>query len=221
MNCKILINARMILTLSIMAILLIIIFKFNIFATINEEWVDLNIRNYGLKGVLLYIFICTVLTGIGVPRQILSFLGGYVYGVLEGVLWATIATCISCSLCFLYARYMGKDFVQKKWGNKLHNFNSFICQSPFLLTIIVRIIPLGSNFITNFLAGISQIPALAFLGGSFLGFSIQNLIFALLGSGVRMPTSYTTALSIILYVISLSLGYWIYCRYKKHSLKYS
>lgn len=182
---------------------------------LQESWMDAHIRNQGLAGVGLYIGLVTVLTGLGVPRQILSFLGGYVFGVVLGTLWATIGTSLACALTFGYARFVGQTALQKRWGARLKPFNDFLCQAPFVLTTVVRIVPLGSNFLTNLAAGVSTIPALPFLSGSCAGFVVQNAIFALMGSGLRFSTTGHAVLSAVLYVLSLSLGYWVYRRYKR------
>lgn len=181
---------------------------------LEKSWMDTHIRHQGLTGVGLYIALVTLLTAMGVPRQILSFLGGYIFGVVLGTLWATIGTALACTLTFSYARFVGQSALQKRWGARLKPCNDFLCQAPFLLTMVVRIVPLGSNFLTNLAAGVSTIPALPFLSGSCAGFIVQNAIFSLMGSGLRFSTTGHAVLSGVLYVLSLSLGYWVYRRYK-------
>lgn len=180
----------------------------------TENWMDAHVRGQGLRGILVYIALVALLTGVGVPRQICAFLGGYVFGVGQGTLFATIGTTIACCACFSYARFLGQHWIQARFGHKIEPLQNFICQSPFVLTLLVRIVPLGSNFLTNFLAGVSKIPALPFLSGSCGGFIIQNCIFAMLGSGLQMSDGRQAMISAVLYALSLSVGYGIYRRYK-------
>ncbi len=208
---------RIISLIIICLILLLMIFHFNIFSLVDEVWMDNHVRNQGFKGVFIYVMIITLLISMGVPRQMCSILGGYVFGMWLGTLLATIGTSLACIICFCYARFLGQNYIHAKFGYKLEKFNSFLCQSPFLLSLIVRIVPLGSNFLTNFLAGISSIPALLFLSGSGIGFTVQNFIFASMGSGLQMHGNSKLLISIVLYIISLSLGYWVYWRYKQHN----
>ena len=181
----------------------------------TETWMDAHVRHQGVRGVLAYVGVVTLLTGVGVPRQLCSTLGGYVFGAWFGTLWATVGTALACCVCFGYARFLGQAWIQRRFGMRIQAFDAFLCQSPFTLTVMVRIVPLGSNFLTNFLAGVSSIPAPAFLGGSLLGFSVQNAIFAMLGSGLHTASAWHTGLSALLYVVSLGLGYVIYRRYKR------
>ncbi len=198
----------------VFAIFIWIIFDFD--QASMEQWVNEHVRHKGIEGILIYITVITVFIAMGVPRQICSFAGGYVFGLWQGTLFATIGTAFACILCFSYARFMGQAWIHNKYGHKLAGFNDFICQSPFLLSLVLRIVPLGSNFITNFLAGISAIPAKSFLGGSIIGFTAQNFIFAMMGSGLQLNNSSNSIYSAMLYLISLCLGYWIYAKYKKH-----
>ncbi len=197
-------------------VLFILFYVFQVGNATTEQWMDTHVRHAGIRGILLYIGVVTVVTAVGIPRQLCSLLGGYVFGLWWGTLWATVGTSFACILCFSYARFLGQTWLQKRYRKKLIILNDFLCQSPFLLTFIVRIVPLGSNFLTNFLAGISLIPARSFFAGSVLGFSVQNFIFAMLGSGLQLHTQTHMLYSTVLYIISLSLAYWVYRHYKKH-----
>lgn len=180
----------------------------------SEAWMDAHVRDRGWSGVMAYVGLVTLLTGLGVPRQFCSTLGGYAFGMWLGTLWATVGTGIACCLCFGYARFLGQEWLHRRHGDRLVAFNAFLGSSTFLLTLLVRIVPLGSNFLTNILAGISHIPALPFLGGSVVGFTVQNAIFALLGSGLRAGAGWLTWASVVLYALSLTLGLVMYRRFK-------
>ena len=198
----------------LLALLYVLFRHWGLSGAATEAWMDQHVRGVGARGVFVYIGLVTVLTGVGVPRQLCSFLGGYVFGMWYGTLWATVGTALACCLCFSYARFLGQAWIQRRFGPRIAPLQNFLCQSPFLLTFVVRIVPLGSNFLTNFLAGVSRIPALPFLSGSCCGFVVQNLIFAMLGSGLQVSTTWQSWVSAALYVVSLSMGYWVYRRYK-------
>jgi uncharacterized membrane protein YdjX (TVP38/TMEM64 family) len=70
--------------------------------------------------------------------------------------------------------------------------------------------PVGSNILTNLLAGVSSVPALPFLLGSALGFVPQTAIFALLGSGFKVDLAWRVSLSAVLFALSTWLGWRIY-----------
>jgi uncharacterized membrane protein YdjX (TVP38/TMEM64 family) len=83
------------------------------------------------------------------------------------------------------------------------------------MTLVVRLLPVGSNALTNLLAGVSSVRALPFFAGSTLGFLPQNLVFALAGSGVNLDPAVRLSVAAILFVISSLLGIWLYRRHRQ------
>ena len=93
---------------------------------LDTEWVDHEIRGRGALGWLLFIAGTGILTGIGLPRQIPSFLAGYAFGALAGTLVAAVGTGLGCVLSFSYARFMGRDFVQARFGMRIAKVDTFL-----------------------------------------------------------------------------------------------
>jgi uncharacterized membrane protein YdjX (TVP38/TMEM64 family) len=68
-------------------------------------------------------------------------------------------------------------------GRRLQRFDDLLGQHGFMVVLLIRLCPVGNNFLTNYLAGVTAIPLRTFLAASFIGYLPQSLIFALLGSG--------------------------------------
>ena len=71
---------------------------------LSEDWIDRDVRGKGAPGELLFIAVSGILTALAVPRHVVSFLGGYAFGVLPGTLFALLGTEVGCLLNFFYAR---------------------------------------------------------------------------------------------------------------------
>lgn len=179
-----------------------------------SRFVDEHIRARGLTGVALYLGLTALFTCAGVPRQVFGLAGGYAFGVLWGTAWATAGVTLGCMMSFSYARFLGQNFVQRRFGHRIDPLEKFLVRSPFVMTFIIRSLPVGNNLVTNILAGVSRIPALPFFAGSCVGYIAQNFIFALLGSGVRVDPFWRVAISAALFVLASLLGVWLYRRYK-------
>jgi uncharacterized membrane protein YdjX (TVP38/TMEM64 family) len=80
--------------------------------------------------------------------------------------------------------------------------------------LALRLLPVGNNLALNLLAGMSGIPAVAFLVASLLGYVPQTVIFALLGKGVRVDGLWQLALSAVLLAGSIGLGVWLMRRHR-------
>lgn len=106
-----------------------------------------------------------VLICLAVPRQLLSFAGGYAFGPLFGAVFATLGVTLGCVLAFGMARYCGRSFVERRYGGKAAAFNRYAVQRPFILAILIRLFPSGNNLVFSLLAGVSRIPAWPFFLG--------------------------------------------------------
>lgn len=181
---------------------------------LDEGWIDAHIRGQGLAGSLLFIALGAAATGVGFPRQVIAFLGGYAFGLAWGVslaLWATVLGCIGA---FYYARFFARDLLAQRFAARLGRFDAFLGQHPLSMTLVIRLLPVGSNALTNLLAGLTRIPALPFFAGSGLGYIPQTLIFALAGSGVHFDPLWRLSIATVLFVFSSYLGYVLYQRYR-------
>lgn len=182
--------------------------------TLDEHWIDSHVSREGWRGVLLFVAVGGMFTAIGWPRQIVSFLGGYAYGFAIGTLWALIASTLGCALAFYYARWLGRGLVQRRFPGRVRRLDDFVHEHPFSMSLLIRLLPVGSNVVTNLLAGVSSVRARPFVSGSAVGYLPQTAIFALAGSGVAVDPELRIGLAVLLFVVSSVLGVYLYRRFR-------
>ena len=187
-------------------------------AVFDKAWIDSDIRGQGLAGEMLFIGLGGLFTAVGLPRQIISFLAGYAFGFVSGTLIGVITTAVGCVLTFSYARFLGQEFIAGRFPGKVRRVDAFLSENPFTMTLLIRFLPAGSNFLTNLAAGVSSVPAWAFILGSALGYIPQTAIFALVGSGITIDTEWRIGLSVLLFIISGLLGAYLYRHYRHGKL---
>lgn len=180
----------------------------------DQSWIDDHVRGQGLKGWIIFVGLGGLLAAVGFPRQVLAFMGGYAFGVVKGTTITVLATVVGCVLTFSYARLLGRGFFQRKFPRKIKRIDAFLADSPFTMTLLIRLLPAGSNLATNAAAGVSGVPAGSFFLGSLVGYIPQSLVFALAGSGVEINPQWSIALSVILFIVSGLLGVYLYRRYR-------
>jgi len=180
--------------------------------SVNQAWIDARVRGHGFNGALLFLLMGAAFTAIGLPRQIIAFLGGYAFNLVLGTLLGTLATLLGCMLSFGYARFFGKGLLRARLGERAGRFDRFIHDHPFSMTMLIRLLPVGNNLLTNLAAGISSIRAVHFFAGSLLGYLPQSLVFALVGSGVHIAPMLKITLAIVLFLVSMALGVYLYRR---------
>lgn len=190
----------------------------SLFETLNQNWIDAHIRHNGLAGILNFVIIGSLATAIGSPRQVVAFMGGYAFGFIYGAIYSTLATALGCALSFYFARFLARPWVKHKYPHKIININRFLSQHTFTKTIVIRLLPLGSNLITNLIAGVTDIKARYFILGSLVGYVPQMAIFALMGKGIVVLSVWKIVLSIVLFIISSLLSLRLYKQYKAEKL---
>jgi len=178
-------------------------------------WVDRQIRGQGGSGAVLFIGFGALAVAVGLPRQAVCFLAGYGFGLGPGLVWAQTASVLGCVLCFTYARLLGRDLVRHRFADRLRRLDEFLRFHPFSMTVLIRFLPVGSNLITNLLAGVSSVRPLPFVAGSLIGYLPQTVIFVLLGSGIHVQPMVRSALSVLLFVVSATLGITLYRRLRR------
>ena len=168
--------------------------------------------------LVLFVFL-SLATSIGLPRQIAALVAGINLGAFIGVIIATLATTLGCLITFSISRYFLSDKIARKYPNKLEKLSEFLSEKTFLKALIIRILPLGSNFLTNIIAGVSKVSMPAYVSGSFVGFIPQMIIFSLAGSGIRLGEKNELIASVTLFVIALLLSGYLVRKHKEKSKK--
>lgn len=179
---------------------------------LDQGWIDREVRGQGLRGELLFLGVGTLATAVGFPRQIVSFMAGYGFGFIEGTVLGILATLLGCAATFFYARIFGRGLLADRFRGRVAKVDAFVRDNPFTMTLLIRLLPVGSNVATNLAAGLSSVAVLPFLLGSGLGFVPQTAVFALVGSGVSVDPVWRIGLGVALFVISGAIGVWLYRR---------
>ena len=177
---------------------------------LDTHWIDSEIRGKGLSGDVLFLVMGAIAIGIGLPRQAVCF----AFGFAEGVMWSSLASLLGCVGAFFYARFMGRGFVASRFADRIARLDSFLAGNTFSMSLLVRLLPVGSNLLTNLAAGVTSVVAIPFFLGSLLGYLPQTAVFALLGSGIQVDPVFRIGASVVLFVASGVMGVWLFQRYR-------
>lgn len=181
---------------------------------LDTHWIDAEVRGKGLSGDALFVVIGALAVCIGLPRQGVCFLAGYAFGFAEGLLWSTFASMLGCVTTFFYARLMGRSFIAARFPERVARIDAFLAGNTFAMTLLIRLLPVGSNLATNLAAGVAGVRPLPFFLGSVLGYLPQTIVFALLGSGIQVDPVFRIGASVVLFVASGVMGVWLFRRFR-------
>ena len=140
---------------------------------------------------------------------VVAYAAGLGYGVWAGCALALAAQMGGCTADFLWARLVAREWAVRRTRGRLARLDRQISRYPFGATLTLRLLPVGSNLLLNLLAGVSAVAAGPFLLASAAGYVPQTLVFALLGSGVRVGHTAQLGLATTLFLLSGLLGVWL------------
>jgi len=167
-----------------------------------------------LNGRLSYLALAAAFTAVGGPRQAVSFFAAYFFGLPGGFLLGLAGSALGCVMAFSFARLF-HDAAARLVRGRAALARDIWARNAFSLTLILRLLPVGSNLIANLAAGATRIPLGPFLAGSVTGYIPQTAVFALMGSGVNVGSTAQVALSVGMLIVSTILGVWVYAHYRK------
>jgi len=135
---------------------------------------------YGIA-FLIYVLV----TGLSLPgAAVLTLLYGWYFGLIPGVVVVSFASTAGATLAFLLSRFLFRDTIQQRFGERLVKFNeSLEREGPFFL-FTLRLIPAVPFFVINAVMGLTPIRTRTFWWVSQLGMLAGTFVYVYAGSSV-------------------------------------
>ena len=137
---------------------------------------------------------------------VLTVVAGALFGLWQGTLIVSFASTIGATLAFLIARFVLRDWVQGKFGDKLKAINDGVAKEGGFYLFTLRLIPVFPFFVINLLMGLTPIRAWAFYWVSQLGMLAGTLVYVNAGTQLAGIDSLKGILSPGLLVSFVLLG---------------
>ncbi|GBF79465.1 TVP38/TMEM64 family protein [Aphanothece sacrum] len=175
-------NLKLWLILSFILVVIICIFS-PINIIFDQQFILTILQKYPSYSVIFFIFGYIILTVIGIPGTVLTIAGGILFGIFWGTFWSVIGASLGALGAFLTARYLLRDYVQKKFGHHqlLANFQQAVLRQPIKFVLAVRFAPISPFNVVNFLFGLTPINWLTYTLGTFVGIIPGTLVYTWLG----------------------------------------
>ncbi|HSS26895.1 MAG TPA: FAD-dependent oxidoreductase, partial [Usitatibacter sp.] len=131
----------------------------------------------------IFFAVYVLVTGLSLPgAAVLTLVAGAIFGLLWGVVIVSFASTIGATLAFFASRYLLRDWVQGKFGDKLKAINAGVeREGPFYL-FALRLVPAFPFFAINLLMGLTPIKARVFYGVSQVGMLAGTIVYVYAGT---------------------------------------
>lgn len=174
-----------------------------------ERHGDAWLAAHPLLGVPGFVGAGALLTAVGLPRQSVALVGGYLFGTVAGTLLALAATLAGCVVTWHVAAALGGERLRRRHPALAARLEGWTSERVFAKTLMLRLLPLGSNLAMNVAAGAARVARWPFFAASLVGFLPQTLVFALTGTSVGSSSAVPLLLGMVLLGVSLGIAAWL------------
>ncbi|MBY8019642.1 TVP38/TMEM64 family protein [Vibrio fluvialis] len=128
------------------------------------------IAEHLLAAALIYFVSYVLITAFSIPgAAVVTLLGAALFGFWLSLLLVSFASTIGATLAFLSSRYLLRDWVQQRFGDKLNAINQGVERDGAFYLLSLRLIPVFPFFLINLLMGLSPIGVARYYWVSQLG----------------------------------------------------
>ena len=149
-----------------------------------------------LRVALVYFAGYVLVTALSLPGAVVMTLaGGALFGLAGGTLLVSFASSLGATLAFLASRFLLRDLVQARFGNRLKAINDGMAKDGPMYLFTLRLVPLFPFFLVNLLMGLTPIRTLSYYWVSQLGMLAGTLVYVNAGTQLAQITSLSGILS--------------------------
>lgn len=196
-------NKKLIIGLVLVAAIILLAVNFGQYLTLEnakaqQQALTAQIdANFALSAAI-YFFAYIFITAFSIPgAAVVTLLGAALFGFWVSLLLVSFASTIGATLAFLSSRYLLRDWVQQRFGEKLDTINQGIERDGAFYLFSLRLIPVFPFFLINLLMGLTPLSVSKFYLFSQLGMLAGTMVYLNAGtqlaeidslSGIVSPT---------------------------------
>ena len=156
-------SKKMILGIILVATIVILAVNFGQYLTLENAKAQqalLNdyIESHFVAAAATYFILYVMITAFSIPgAAVVTLLGAALFGFWTSLLLVSFASTIGATLAFLSSRFLLRDWVQSKFGDKLSTINQGVEKDGAFYLFSLRLIPVFPFFLINLLMGLTPI----------------------------------------------------------------
>ena len=139
-----------------------------------QSMVAANPWAIGAGFFLLYV----ATTALSLPgAALLTLLAGALFGLFGGTLLVSFASTLGATLAMLISRFLLRDWVQARFGQRLKGINQGIEREGAAYLFALRLVPAFPFFLINLAMGLTRLPARTYWWVSQVGMLPGTLVY--------------------------------------------
>jgi len=150
---------------------------------------ETTLREYQRSHPLLVygaaFLIYVAVTGLSLPgATAMTLIMAWYFGFVRAVILVSFASTLGATLAFLLSRFILRDSIQAKFGDRLQTFNAALDREGAFYLFTLRLIPAIPFFVINVVMGLTKIRVWTFWWVSQLGMVAGTMVYVYAGSTI-------------------------------------
>ena len=172
----------------VILISLFFIFGFHQYFTLDvlksqQQEIQTYYHSNPVSAFTLYMLIYIAVTALSLPgAAVLTLAGGAVFGLGWGIILVSIASTLGATGAFLAARFLFRETVERKFGDRLKSINAGLAKDGTFYLFTLRLIPIVPFFMINLLMGLTTISTKTFFWVSQIGMLAGTVVYVNAGT---------------------------------------
>ncbi|WP_111640305.1 FAD-dependent oxidoreductase [Marinimicrobium alkaliphilum] len=148
----------------------------------QNQFAELLAAHPVLVPALFFVFY-VVVTGLSLPgATVMTIAAGALFGLWQGLLLVSFASSIGATLAFLVSRFLLRDFVQGRFGDRLKAVNRGVDKDGAFYLFTLRLVPLFPFFVINLAMGMTRLKTWTFYWVSQVGMLAGTFVYVNAGT---------------------------------------
>ena len=145
--------------------------------------IDAYYAAHPLRAIAIYFAIYVAVTALSLPgAAIMTLAGGAIFGLVVGTIVVSFASSIGATLAFLAARFLLRDWVQGRFGDRLQAINDGVRREGAFYLFALRLVPIFPFWLINLALALTPIRARTFYWVSQLGMLAGTIVYVYAGT---------------------------------------
>ncbi len=140
-------------------------------------------ESHPLQAGAIYFAIYVLVAGFSLPgAAVITLLGGAIFGLLWGAIIVSFASTIGATIAFLSSRYLLRDWVQSRFGDKLKTIDEGVEREGAFYLFALRLVPAFPFVAINLLMGLTKMPTRTYFWVSQVGMLAGTIVYVYAGT---------------------------------------
>jgi dihydrolipoamide dehydrogenase len=145
--------------------------------------IDAYYAAHPLQTIAIYFAVYIAVTALSLPgAAIMTLAGGAIFGLVVGTIVVSFASSIGATLAFLAARFLLRDWVQGRFGDRLKPLNEGVAKEGAFYLFALRLVPIFPFWLINLAMALTPIRARTFYWVSQLGMLAGTIVYVYAGT---------------------------------------